>query len=121
MSNEHTPTPWMVSKEQDNQYVIRHPVEKWDLASCWYPRAAIRKGDKDSEEFWDSLRDEQDANAAHIVKCVNSHDALVEALEKMVDTFYCSIEPATSLDGCYTNDPHEITARAALTAAQGDK
>ena len=59
--------------------------------------------------------------AKDIVKCVNSHDALVEALEKMVDTFYCSIEPATSLDGCYTNDPHEITARAALTAASSGR
>ena len=117
MSNEHTPTPWMVSKEQDNQYVIRHPVEKWDLASCWYPRAAIRKGDKDSEEFWDSLRDEQDANAAHIVKCVNSHDALVEALEKMVDA-------ADDSDGCQygtlsTGFVRGI-AQAALTAARGD-
>ena len=112
MSNEHTPTPWMVSKEQDNQYVIRHPGEKWDLATCWFPRAAVREGDKDSEAFWDALRDEQDANAAHIVKCVNSHDALVEALREVVSDIDAGCA-AVRLDLV-------AKARAALAAARGD-
>ena len=68
-------------------------------------------------------RDEQfhlEESAAELRRLHSVNQALVEALQKLVDTFYCSIEPATSLDGCYTNDPIEITARAALTAAQGD-
>ena len=121
MSNEHTPTPWMVSKEQDNQYVIRHPVEKWDLASCWYPRAAIRKGDKDSEEFWDSLRDEQDANAAHIVKCVNSHYLLISALtsarNRLADMLMNGGDDGQAWKEARKSMP---LIEAALAAAQGD-
>ena len=55
--------------------------------------------------------------AKDIVKCVNSHDALVEALEKMVDA-------ADDSDGCQygtlsTGFVRGI-AQAALTAARGD-
>lgn len=37
------------------------------------------------------------ANAAHLVRCVNQHDALVEALEDLLDMLGCS-DPLTASD-----------------------
>lgn len=63
---EHTPTPWMLS--------------------LFHPR--LVNGGPDCREIaktsfgYDSEMAESSANAAHIVKCVNSHDALVQMLKE---------------------------------------
>lgn len=61
--------------------------------------------------------DELDANAAHIVRCVNNFDALAEALEKVVR--FADSEP----DGGDTVAIHRANierARAALSAARSE-
>ena len=67
MSNKtkHTPTPWRVIK---NGRIVWH--KGGDIGEI-----VVRSGNYD----------EAQANAEHIVKCVNSHDALIEALKGLVD------------------------------------
>lgn len=75
MTNEtkHTATPWEVLPERGSYDIngainpvmvgVRHTVGQENIANCAdHPNAK--------------------ANAAHIVKCVNAHDDLVEALEQ---------------------------------------
>lgn len=62
---KHTPTPWEVRMVTGFHTSIYGEKNKWIL------NAALQ-GMK---------RDESEANAAHIVKCVNMHDELVKALE----------------------------------------
>jgi len=62
MTKEHTPTPWKV-----------------------YLYGGVQIGQEDTGEAVCSMwgdKQEGEANAAHIVKCVNMHDELVEALRK---------------------------------------
>lgn len=64
MNAEHTPTPW----EQDGAYVVSRltDIPHVDIADCARPLTSSVALGK--------------ANAAFIVKAVNSHDALVAAL-----------------------------------------
>ena len=71
---EHTPTPWNCSSH------------------CQVSRSdgdviADMTGREGEISF-----DEMDANAEHIVLCVNSHDALVEVLEKTISGLTMYIE-----------------------------
>lgn len=61
----HTPTPWTVGD------VIDYAIWTMDRSEC------IANCHGKSVLHFDDLAS---ANAAHIVTCVNSHDALVEAL-----------------------------------------
>lgn len=65
---EHTKTPWQVYDEdcEDGAVIIHSPSQEVNIAVM-------------SRE--PEMRSEITANAAHIVKCVNLHDELVEALE----------------------------------------
>lgn len=67
-------------------------------------------------------------HAAHIVKCVNSHDALVEVLQGFVDNddtpepnCSCHVSPPCGDCSDYSEQRELVAAaKAALTAAQGD-
>jgi hypothetical protein len=70
---QHTPTPWIATSDchyDAASYLIETQDGKLVIATC-------HEGDAD--EVLDCS-----ANAAHIVKCVNSHDALVEALKGVI-------------------------------------
>ena len=67
MTTAHTPTPWNLNEV----YII--DSEGYSIATTMF-------GDKASIE-------EDLANAAHIVKCVNLHDELVAALKAARDDY----------------------------------
>jgi hypothetical protein len=77
--SEHTPTPWTV--ERNAPWSIktnaRAIIDKDRFAVAWAPAWDI--ADADSV----AAPEEGAANAAFIVKAVNSHDALVKALEEI--------------------------------------
>lgn len=65
---DHSQTPWFHTRNSLNEtnthaHVSSTADEAGDIATCWL--------------------DDAKANAAFIVKAVNSHDALVKALEKV--------------------------------------
>lgn len=60
---QHTPTPWLKAELG----VVRNEVDNYLVARCI--------GDTDQEA---------DANAAFIVRAVNSHEAMLEALKLVV-------------------------------------
>lgn len=63
----HTPTPWRIEPEPDDEYIIRGANDEWIANNTpYYPSAP--SGD----------------DAAFIVKAVNSHDKLVEALRDVL-------------------------------------
>lgn len=66
MTNEtkHTPTPWV---HKDGEVYEENDFKIFDAYNS------------------DFLYEEDKANAAHIVKCVNMHDELVEVLSKFMD------------------------------------
>lgn len=73
-----TPRPWMAVPSTRDEYAIYQPNDKpfdvFSIARC-------------------SLRDNNEANAAHIVKCVNMHDALVRALRDTYDLHFTGDGP----------------------------
>lgn len=64
MTKKHTPTPWVLDDDGDGDYkIISEEGRLIAVETSYYPIAP-------------SVED-----AAHIVKCVNMHDELVEALK----------------------------------------
>lgn len=61
----HTPTPWRIDPKDGSQ--IQHENGIYGIACCNFNR-------RGKEDFY---------NANYIVKCANSHTALVEALEEI--------------------------------------
>jgi hypothetical protein len=112
----HTPTPWQVTEDpmaegQPLTLVIpasaKNPLhEKW-IALCW-ERDEVQDEDLPG-------RVEAEANAAFIVRAVNAHDELVEAL--------CEIEKRLAV--AVQRNPRKIyseafeIAQAALAKAKG--
>ena len=92
MSNE-MKTPWFVTQAADDTYTV--------LDAIGYPLA----------------RGADDELAAHIVKCVNAHEGLVEALRSILDM--CN-EDSHARD--YASRQTEIrgTAIVAIRKAQGE-
>lgn len=73
MKPKHTPTPWQIGAEKP--------------CAIYSKTARIKVGETAPYAITDSPAiplansdEEMEANAAHIVKCVNLHDELVEAL-----------------------------------------
>ena len=66
-NTQHTPTPWLVVPEKLGSYQIRTVDDDVTIAGTFGYGADDRK-------------DQEAANAAFIVRAVNSHDALIEAL-----------------------------------------
>lgn len=71
MTQKHTPTPWTFKQDPKTGDCGITAVGVGILAETY---AEIRR----AHEY---ATGESHANAAHIVKCVNMHDELVEALE----------------------------------------
>jgi hypothetical protein len=68
MSNaKHTPTPWKIGTDSEGHQPMVYSERGHEILICsLYSRSVA----------------EAQANAAHIVKCVNGHEALVEALKE---------------------------------------
>ena len=80
MSIQHTATPWAVDAVGPHQDDIINDETGFSIARMSWagPNSAVSK-----------------ANAAYIVRCVNSHEALVAALEDMINR-YCDDESLDS-------------------------
>ena len=110
----HTATPWRLkqaTKYDDLDPTQCHKVsgKNWDT----FALVVTQVGEKPSPEGA--------ANAAFIVRAVNSHDSLVKALEKTTDWI---VALAASGDaGFWDGEKVEevIEARAALSQAKGGK
>lgn len=74
MKTQHTPTPWHYNGGKKIYIYSSHR----NGAYCAEINTTSDNGDK--------IRDAE-ANAAHIVKCVNLHDELVEALDFMISEY----------------------------------
>lgn len=78
MTNQATPRPWSINKTYPNQ--IEHPEMfgfrgQFKIAECRFSQSLVRSADIKEAE----------ANAKLIVKAVNCHDELVEALKDISD------------------------------------
>lgn len=97
---KHTPTPWKVVKNMSWEDVHGNTPTKDEKnlmgfvggdgsRICWFG---------DSSNYYPTEGDEpNEANAAHIVKCVNMHDELVEALKEAGDVIE-SYHKSTGID-----------------------
>lgn len=75
MNNEkHTPTPWEVGTDEDGNVAV---IKGCSFLTYVFPT------DLGFEEGT------PEANAAHIVKCVNMYDELVEVLQWISDNSMC--------------------------------
>ena len=78
---QHTKTPWKAGG-------------RWGLTSNLGNKLDARQIMSDQQDVIalvaDDAGDNGKANAEHIVKCVNSHDKLVEACKEVVKTYKCS-------------------------------
>lgn len=87
MTNEtkHTPTPWRI---EDGTTLIWGDCNPNDNTSSGmgYPITECRVTPVSASSWCKApYNDEGKANAAHIVKCVNLHDELVEVLKDIQD------------------------------------
>lgn len=98
MKLTHTPTPWYLTEEREGQiesdkgYIIAQVYQN--------SKKDYHKGDE--------------ANALHIVKCVNSHNELIEALKWALDYIELTIklDGAESVDGESTQITHDKIKQA---------
>ena len=99
----HTPTPWYISDSRFTKgNVILSKIEECGAHVCTMP------------EFKDAAQ----ANAAHIVRCVNAHKGLVEAVELLLRH-----APTKFYGAPYPNSDHQIAAefaRNVLRQAKGE-
>lgn len=103
--SKHTPTPWGIGpygevfQDKGEFYGLRDRVELTGFS--------LTTGAANPEAV---------ANTEHIVRCVNSHDALVQALRDTLDFYE---RHSNRWDGINGRHPHEVVeqARAALAAA----
>jgi len=92
MKQEHTPTPWEV---QDEIGIVDY--ENGGLISV-----------VDNFKCGTSIPgDEREANAAHIVKCVNAHDGLVEVL-RMCRKGFVGIAETMAIDAALKAAGEEV-------------
>lgn len=68
----HTPTPWESSQRQIWQKETDNCIATLNETNCSSSPSSIKKMAQEA------------LDAAHIVKCVNMHDELVEALESVI-------------------------------------
>lgn len=101
----HTPTPW--SYQSDDSQLIRN--SKGDVI-CEVELPMNR------ERGYDTCNAEQEANAEFIVKAVNCHDELVEALKMLLA---CGIVAKYPKDDGKTFLNARLYAEQALSKAKG--
>ena len=103
MSNEMN-LPWKVCRNS------------WEVSTIYdcneYPVCSIRIDPDVTEHTQDILERAKEERAAHIVKCVNAHDALIEALKVAIERD----EAGVTMTHGQMQD-----ARAALAKAQGNQ
>lgn len=94
---KHTPTPWAI-------------YDKPAHSCCWeFIGVNIEQAVRD--EVADPIFEADEANARHIVKCVNNHDRLVEALDGLLDMW----------DGAPIDEWEKARALLAELDAQGEE
>ena len=105
---EHTPTPWQVCCATDDT-CGRYDIDAWDtdesvtVASCH----AQYEGHN------------SEANAKLIVRAVNSHQILIDALREMLEPGEIGLDDLLELG--YLPEPQSAAkARAALALAEGE-
>jgi len=98
---EHTPTPWQAA---NNWIMRRHPTCDVRVAVCDAYTAPKQPSDP---------RDR--ANAMHIVRCVNSHESLVDALQQ-VNTWLV----APAVDKETVSEMQKIVVDALRQAREGE-
>ena len=107
----HTETPWawqVHDKSMASLGVMPDPGYGTPLVLSVSPCPACT--DRATEFVWGKCGTPTEDDARHIVHCVNTHDALVKALEGLL----------SSLDSCVDLTPEKIAAaRAALALAKG--
>tara|TARA_R110000868_G_scaffold151523_2_gene376051 strand:+ start:499 stop:807 length:309 start_codon:yes stop_codon:yes gene_type:complete len=100
----HTKTPWQVAAQGK--------IEGLNFAGCRV-KSIVQHSDSAAGSITTTVAEiigEDDA--AHIVRCVNSHDALVAALELVLEYRVPKINPLS--------DAAILSARAALALARGE-
>ena len=75
-SPSHTPAPWSVGSDADDQMVIIARIDQ--TMGCHYEGCLA---------YFDRADSSSAGNAAHAVKCVNAHDNLIRAIEGALDAF----------------------------------
>lgn len=106
---QHTPTPYRIVRHNEQQEYPHCAPYVWEV---WTQ-------DEDAEQPVALVTDEADANL--IVRAVNSHAALVEALEKLIAWEDRRRERALSVGAQIARSADYDSARAALAAAKGTK
>jgi len=86
--SEHTPTPWRVEDGTDLIWGACNPDDR----SSYGMGYSIVEGKAPGWKPYKPSMEEREANAAFIVKAVNSHDALVEAIKHAKARFECLAE-----------------------------
>lgn len=110
MTDKHTHTPWLLGgKDGDGTGADGFIYCDNKMGSA----VAATSGEADFN-YGTLPREEEIANAAHIVKCVNLHDELVEALAGMVE---CVNDLGF---GTYHEEKWIIPAQAAIAKAKGE-
>ena len=101
--SEHTPGPWAWDDAEYGIVARPTPPGYEIIAACPEYDAGN----------WDN-------NAARIVQCVNSHDALVEALQGFAE-YYEDLRSGRPTTVGMSGDGLLVQARAALKLAKGEK
>lgn len=112
MKTEHTPTPWIQSA------CTVHQADNW--------KDGENLGGKEIAHVYDILSDdlptdENEANAAFIVRAVNSHAALVEAVEGLLP-WIAKAQADNAFENCAMPNGASVAmqkARAALELEKG--
>lgn len=105
----HTPTPWRIGHRKNLVVASKNTastVKRTSVAHCMFTHS-------DSPNKSLPGPDECEANAAHIIRCVNSHAALCAALEKIA----AYTKPTGSQGGSIVNE----IAIAAMAAVKEGK
>lgn len=101
---KHTPTPWYLADDDDCRICC--------------PEEDVCTADTHRDEYSPD-EDEAIANAAFIVRAVNSHDALVEALQSLLDETLNCVDDGTLPRDAVDNNAGVKKARTALAKARG--
>lgn len=103
---EHTPTPWKAVETNDD-------YGTWEIIADDTGQCLIATVENDNADM-----DAQLADAEFIVRACNSHDALAEALQAVMETFEREYQKLTDgRDGTTQNFTSMWMARSALRAA----
>ena len=109
--SEHTPTPWRVELDEDNQektFIVSDEPDPWFIAE-------MANGCDHYEKYSDTEHPEDTANAHFIVLACNLHDEMREALENLA-AFTFSFDPRDQANGAYRDAIRKLqrTAKAVL-------